>query len=93
MNTPSAIDILVEALTAVFPYEDPLNHLYEVLAQEQPALSLPKGPLTLKTLHQHSQLLHDHTDIAHDQTFRVNQVIQSCQQIPPTPLPNLPWGF
>ena len=85
MNTPSAIDILVEALTAVAPYENPLNHLYEVLAQER--------PLTLKTLRQHSQLLYDHTDVAHDQTFRVNQVIQSCQQIPPAPLPNLPWGF
>ena len=85
MTAPSAIDILVEALAAVSPYEDPLKHLYEVLAQER--------PLTLKTLHQHSQLLHDHTDVAHEQTFRVNQVIQSCRQIPPTPLPNLPWGF
>lgn len=99
MSQPSAIDILVEALTAVPEYENPLNPIYEVLGRQQPALSDPtesglsKGPLTLQAIRQHTQLLHDHADQARGQTFAVNKVIVSCKRIPPTPLPILPLGF
>jgi hypothetical protein len=85
MNQPAAIDILVEALTAVPEYDNPLNSLYEVLGQQR--------PLTLQAIRQHTQLLHDHADQARDQTFAVNKVIVSCKRIPPTPLPILPLGF
>ncbi|MCZ7673777.1 MAG: hypothetical protein M5U34_45005 [Chloroflexi bacterium] len=90
MSQPSAIDILVEALTAVPEYDNPLNPLYEVLGREQ---SFPQRPLTLQAVRQHTQLLHDHADQARDQTFAVNKVIVSCKRIPPTPLPSLPLGF
>ena len=99
MSNQSAIDTLVEALTPVPPYENPLNVIYEVLSQQQLALSGPtelgmsKGPLTLRTIRQHTQLLHDQADLARDQTFAINSVITSCKRIPPTPLPILPLGF
>jgi hypothetical protein len=99
MNQQSAIDTLVETLTAVPEYENPLNPIYEVLVQQQPVLSADgchsssKGPLTLQAILTHSQLLHDHADQVQDQTFAVNSVIQSCKRIPPTPLPALPLGF
>ncbi len=85
MSQPSAIDILVEALTAVPEYNNPLNPIYEVLGRQQ--------PLTLQAIRQHTQLLYDHADQARDQTFSVNKVIVSCKRIPPTPLPILPLGF
>ena len=90
MSRPSAIDILVEALTAVPEYDNPLNPLYEVLSREQ---SFPQRALTLQAVRQHTQLLHDHADQARDQTFAVNKVIVSCKRILPTPLPSLPLGF
>lgn len=93
MNQPLAIDILVEALAAVPEYDNPLNPIYEALGRHRPALSSSKGPLTLRAIHQHAQLLHDHAEQARDQTYAVNQVIQSCVQISPTPLPLLPLGF
>ena len=85
MNQSPAIDILVEALTAVPEYDNPLNPIFEVLGRER--------PLTLQVIRQHTQLLHDHADQARDQTFAVNKVILSCKRIPPTPLPILPLGF
>jgi hypothetical protein len=85
MKQPSPIDLLVEALTTVLPYDNPLNPIYEALCQQQ--------PLTLQVIRQHTQLLHDHAAQAQDQTFAVNKVILSCKQIPPTPLPALPLGF
>ena len=85
MTQSPAIDILVEALTAVPEYDNPLNPIYEVLSRER--------PLTLQAIRQHTQLLHDHADQARDQTFAVNKVIVSCKRIPPTPLPSLPLGF
>ena len=85
MNQPPAIDILVEALTAVPEYDNPLNPIYEVLGRQR--------PLTLQAIRQHTQLLHDHADQAQDQTFAVNKVIVSCKRIPPTPLSILPLGF
>lgn len=85
MNQPLAIDTLVEALTAVPEYENPLNSIYEILGQ--------KRPLTLRAIRQHTQLLHDQADLARDQTFAINSVITSCKRIPPTPLPILPLGF
>lgn len=85
MSQPSAIDILVEALTAVPVHLNPLNPIYEALGQQR--------PLTLRTIRAHSRLLHSHADQAQDQTFAVNSVIVSCQRIPPTPLPALPLGF
>ena len=85
MSYPSTIDVLVEALTAVSAYDNPLNPIYDVLAQEQ--------LLTLRTIRKHTQLLHDHADLARDQTFAVNRVIVSCKQISPTPLLEIPLGF
>ena len=93
MSDQSAIDMLVEALTApsagsgqaVPEYENPLNPIYEVLGRER--------PLTLRVIRQHSQLLHGQVDQAQDQTFAVNRVILSCKQIPPTPLSEIPLGF
>ena len=85
MNQSPAIDILVEALTAVPEYDNPRNPIYEVLSRER--------PLTLQAIRQHTQLLHDHADQARDQTFAVNKVIVSCKRIPPTPLSILPLGF
>lgn len=85
MNQSSAIDILVEAFTAVPAYNHPLPPLYAVLAQAR--------PFTLQALRQHTSLLHDCADEVQDQTFAVNKVIASCKQIPPTPLLSLPLGF
>lgn len=85
MSRPSAIDTLVEALTAVPEYDNPLNPIYDVLDRER--------PLTLRAIRQQTQLLHDHADQAQDQTFAVNRVIVSCKQIPPTPLSAIPLGF
>ena len=85
MSQPSAIDTLVEALTAVPEFDNPLTPIYAALSTER--------PLTLKALRQHTELLHDHVDLARDQTFAVNQVILSCKRISPTPLPILPLGF
>jgi len=85
MSQPSAIEPLVEALTAVPEFDNPLTPIYAVLSTER--------PLTLKALRQHTELLHDHVDQARDQTFAVNQVILSCKRISPIPLPILPLGF
>lgn len=85
MSVQAVIDILVDALTAVSEYDNPLNPIYAALSQQR--------LLTLRTIREHSELLHDHADQAQDQTFAVHQVIQSCQSIPPTPLPILPLGF
>jgi hypothetical protein len=85
MSQLSAIDILVEALTALPEYDNPLNPIYEVLGQQR--------LLTLHAIRKHTQLLHDRADQARDQTFAVNKVILSCKRIPPTPLSDLPWGF
>jgi hypothetical protein len=85
MSQLSAIDILVEALTAVPEYDNPLNPVYAALAQEK--------PLTLHTLRQHTQLLHNHADQLRDQTAAVNKVILSCKRLSPTHLPLLPLGF
>lgn len=85
MNVSSALPTLLAALTAVLPYENPLNPVYEVLSQEQ--------LLTLQNIRQHTQLLHDHADQMQRQMWAIHKVVQSCQQIPPTPLVSLPWGF
>jgi hypothetical protein len=85
MSQQAAIDTLIEALSAVPEYDNPLTPIFEALGQER--------PLTLQSIWQHSQLLHDQTELAQDQTFAVNSVIQSCQRIPPTPLTLLPLGF
>jgi hypothetical protein len=85
MSHQLAIDTLIEALTAVPEYENPLNPIYDVLGQLR--------PLTLRAIRQHTQLLHDHADQARDQTFAVNKVIVSCKQILPTPLSAIPLGF
>lgn len=90
MSQPSAIDTLVEALTAVPEFDNPLTPIYVALSTGR---SETGRPLTLKTLRQHTELLHDHVDQARDQTFAVNQVILSCKRISPTPLPILPLGF
>ncbi|MFQ5418988.1 MAG: hypothetical protein ACE5EY_01365 [Anaerolineae bacterium] len=90
MSQLSAIDILVESLTAVPEYDNPLNPIYDVLGKEQ---SFPERPLTLRAIRQHTELLHAHTDLARDQSLAVNKVIVSCKQISPTPLLEIPLGF
>jgi hypothetical protein len=85
MTQHAAIDTLVEALTAVPEYDNPLIPIYEVFGRER--------PLTLSAIRQHSQLLHGQSDLARDQTHAVHSVIQSCQRIPPIPLLHLPSGF
>jgi len=85
VSDQSAIDMLVEALTAVPEYDNPLNPIYDVLGRER--------PLTLRAIRQHTELLHTHTDQAQDQTFAVNRVIVSCKQISPTPLSAIPLRF
>jgi hypothetical protein len=85
MSQQAAVDTLVEALTAVPEYDNPLLPIYEVLGRER--------PLTLNAIRHHSQLLHDQSDLARDQSLAVHSVIQSCQRIPPVPLLHLPFGF
>ena len=85
MSQQAAIDTLVEALTAVPEYDNPLLPIYEALGQKQ--------PLTLRAVRQHSQLLHDQSELARDQTRAVHLVIQSCFRISPIPLTDLPLGF
>lgn len=85
MSPQEAIDTLVDALTAVPTYDNPLNLVYATLNQQQ--------PLTLQVIRQYSKLLHEHAEQAQDQTFVVHQVIQSCKTISPAPLPKLPLGF
>ncbi|MDT8306509.1 MAG: hypothetical protein RRC07_11275 [Anaerolineae bacterium] len=89
MSPQPAIDSLVEALVealAVLPaYEDPLLPVYEALG--------PERPLTLGAIRDHSRLLQDCAGRAHDQVDAIQRVIERCQRLPPTPLPNLPLGF
>lgn len=85
MSQQAAIDTLVEMLTAVPAYDNPLLPVYEALGQ--------KRPLTLNTIRKHSQLLHDQNELTSDQTHAVHSVIQSCQRILPIPLTHLPFGF
>jgi hypothetical protein len=97
MSPQPAIDSLVEALVeatsagsvqalAVLPaYEDPLLPVYEALG--------PERPLTLRAIRDHSQLLQDCAGQAQDQVEAIQRVIERCQQLRPTPLPNLPLGF
>ena len=90
MNEPAAIAALVATLTAVPVYESPTNLVYEVLGREQ---LFPERPLTLRTVREYAQLIRGQHNQAQDHIFTVHQVIQSCRQIPPTPLPVLPLGF
>ena len=60
MSQPSAIDILVEALTDVPEFDNPLTPIYAALSQGR---SETGRPLTLKTLRQHTELLHDHVAV------------------------------
>lgn len=85
MSDLSSLDTLIAALTAVPPYDNPLNPVYAVLSRER--------PLTLQTIRQHTQLLHDHADQMQRQVWAMHKVVQSCQQILPAPLPTLPLGF
>ncbi len=85
MSDQAAIDTLVGALSAVPEYQNPLNPLYKVLGGER--------PLTLRTIHQHTQLLHEQVDLAQDQTIAISRVIVSCKQIPPTPFSAIPLRF
>lgn len=85
MNPLSALDALVEALAAVPATENPLTPIYEALGRQR--------PLTVRAVHAHSRLLHDHADQARAQIAAINSLIVSCQQIPPTPCPDLPSGF
>jgi hypothetical protein len=85
MSHQPAIDELVEALAVLPDYEDPLLPLYEALG--------PERLLTLRTIRDHSRLLQDCAGRAQDQVDAIQRVIERCQQLPPTPLPNLPLGF
>ena len=81
MNNSPAIDDLVTALAGIPVYEDPLAPLYQAVAAG--------GPLTLHTIHQHSQLLQD----CAGQSEAIQEVIEACSQLSPTPLSDLPLGF
>lgn len=85
MSQQLAIDELVQALSALPAYEDPLLPVYKALD--------PERPLTLRTIRDHSQLLQACTDRAEDQVETIQRVTKRCRQIPPTPLLNLPLGF
>ena len=84
MNPPAALDTLVEALLASPVHEDPLPSVYAALG---------RPPLTLRTVRQHTQLLHAHAQQAQAQRKALEQVLTACQELPPIPLPLLPWGF
>ncbi|MBP7046017.1 MAG: hypothetical protein KBE23_24955 [Chloroflexi bacterium] len=88
MSRPTALAALVEALTAVPEYQNPLTPLYDALGQEA-----ANGPLTLRTIRRHAQVLYALSGQANDQAAAVTQVIVSCKQLLPTPLPVLPLGF
>lgn len=85
MSQQLAIDELVQALSALPAYEDPLLPVNAALD--------PERPLTLRTIRDHSQLLQECTDRAEDQVETIQRVTKRCRQIPPTPLLNLPLGF
>jgi hypothetical protein len=89
MSPQPAIDSLEEALVEVLAalpvYEDPLPPVYETLGSER--------PLTLRAIRDHSRLLRDCTVRAQDQVDAIQRVIERCQRLPATPLPNLPQGF
>ena len=81
MNKSSASDDLVTALAGIQVYVDPLAPLYQAVSAGR--------PLTLSTVRQHSQLLQD----CADQSEAIQEVIEACSQLSPTPLPDLPLGF
>ena len=85
-----AIDTLMATLTAVLPYDNPLNPVYETLNQSRLATG---QPLTLGAIRQQSQLLRDSAELLQDQTFAINKVILSCKRLSPTHLRHLPLGF
>ena len=88
MSRPTALAALVAALTAVPEYQNLLTPLYDALGQEA-----ANGPLTLRAIRRHTQVLHALSGQANDQAAAVTQVIVSCTQLLPTPLPVLPLGF
>lgn len=90
MSVPAAIDSLVDALTAIPAFDNPLNPVYERLTQDRTST---EQPLTLHTLRQHTQLLRNHADQLQDQTIAINKVILSCKRLPPIHLLRLPLGF
>jgi len=77
----SPLDDLVTALDHLPLYEDPLQPLYRAVAAGR--------PLTLGTVRQHSQLLQDCAGLA----GAIQEVIEACARLSPTPLPDLPLGF
>ena len=89
MNGQAPIETLLETLTAVSPYQSPLNPAYDALA----ASLQSTGALTLRVVGLHRQLLRDCVDAADAQGSALHQVISSCKRIPPTPLPAIPLGF
>ena len=85
----SAILELVGYLTAVPTYEPPSTPFYEALV----ASASSGQALTVRSIYAHRQLLHDCVDAISEQNAVLSQVIFSCKQLPPTPLPMLPLGF
>ena len=85
MKYPIAIEELVNALTAIPVYDDPLLPAYEALD--------PERPLTLRTIRDHSRLLQECAGQAQDQVDVIQRVIERCRRLSPTPLSNLPLGF
>jgi hypothetical protein len=81
MNKSSAIDDLVTAIVGIPVYEDPLAPLYQAVNAG--------SPLTLRTVRQHSQLLQD----CADQSEAIQEVVEACSQLAPTPLSDLPLRF
>jgi len=90
MNEPNepettGLGALLAALAALPEYDAPLVPIFAALEGER--------PLTLRAIRRHSAVLQACTADVREQTFAVNRMIVSCQQIPPIPLPCLPLGF
>ncbi len=93
-SVEATIALLIDSLTAVPEYASPFIPIYEALGTStEPAQAALLRPLTLRALRTHSHLLRGCTDLVRDETAAIHQVIASCKQITPTPLPALPLGF
>ena len=87
MNEPdtTGLDTLLAALAVLPEHDAPLVPIFAALEGER--------PLTLRAIRRHRDVLQACTADVREQTFAVNRMIVSCQQILSIPLPCLPLGF
>lgn len=86
----NGLNSLVSALAEATPFANPLEPVYAALAN---SAANNGQTLTLATIRQHSQLLHDNTELLQNHSAAIQQLVKTCQQIPPSPLHHLPLGF